>query len=82
MPVGVAGRAVCCESRRRLAEQFSIAARLYAESVALLTRSGQILPEEYDRLRKGAEEAQRRAEAIGLAFEEHVDSPWCGKQST
>jgi len=78
MPIEVAGPAVCCEMRRQLAEQSAIAARLYAESVALLTRpAGMKSPEEYDLLRKGPDEAQRRAEATGLAFEEHVDSHRC-----
>jgi hypothetical protein len=73
MPVGVVGPSVYCESKRQLAEQFATAARLYAESVALFTRSADMLSlEQYNRLRKGAEEAQRRAEATGVAFEEHV----------
>jgi hypothetical protein len=67
MPVGVARSAVCCEIRRQLAEQFAINARLYAESVALFTRSAALQsPEQYNLLHKGAEEAQRQAEATGL----------------
>jgi hypothetical protein len=62
-----------------LAEQFAIAARLYAESVALLATSsaGVMSPEEYGHLRQKAETAQQRAEAAGLAFEEHLDSHRC-----
>jgi hypothetical protein len=74
-------------TRRQLAEQFAIAARLYADSVALLTRDNGMMPsdkdngmmpsDKYHRLRKAAEEAQRRAELAGKSFEEHVDSHRC-----
>jgi hypothetical protein len=70
--------AVCYEKRRELAVQFAIAASLYAESVALLTRDGGLIPpEEYDRLRKEAEEGRLRAEEAGISFEEHVESQRC-----
>ena len=78
MQIQPAREPVCCETRRQLAEQFAITARLYNESVVVLTRSaGRMSPQEWDSLRKGAEQAQQRAEAAGLAFEEHVDWHRC-----
>ena len=72
----------CCDIRRHLAEQFALAARLYAEAVVSLTI--QFMPissNEYNRLTEAAEEARRRAAATGIAFEEHVDSHGCGAGS-
>jgi hypothetical protein len=83
MPAGAGRPAVCCESKRQLAEQFAAAARLYAESVALFTRSAVTQSsEQYNRLRRGAEEAQQRAEATGVAFEEHVDMHQCCERNS
>jgi hypothetical protein len=68
----------CCEIRRKLAEQFATAARLYDEAVAAFSSTPFTVSQgEYNRLRKVAEEAQGRAEAIGGAFEEHVESHRC-----
>jgi hypothetical protein len=67
----------CCEVRRQLAEQFAIAARLYAETVVDLTTIADIAQADYKRLCEAAEEAQRRSEAACVAFEEHVDSHRC-----
>ena len=54
-----------------------MAARLYAEAVALFTAGSVTMSRhEYNRLREAAENAQRRAEAVGMAFEEHVGSHW------
>ena len=50
---------ICGEVARHLAEQFAIAARLYAEAVAQLTRDAMIssVPgEEYDRLAQATRE--------------------------
>jgi 3-deoxy-D-arabino-heptulosonate 7-phosphate (DAHP) synthase class II len=69
------------ETARHLAEQFAIAARLYAESVAQLTRDALTSSpsgEEYARLAGATSEALRTAEAAGVAFEEHVT---CGTDS-
>jgi hypothetical protein len=65
-----------CEVRRKLAEEFSTAARLYAEIVVNLAVSG-ITQADYTRLRKAAEEAQNRSQAASAAFEEHVDLHRC-----
>jgi cytochrome c peroxidase len=59
---------------RKLSEEFATAARLYAEVVAAFASSPLTAPRaEYDRLRKTAEEALGRSEAIGIAFENHVE---------
>jgi hypothetical protein len=73
---------VCCTARQQLAPQFDIAARLYAEAVVLLTRDFPVVsPEKYNQLRNAAETARRDAEAMGIAFEEHVDSHRCPAQT-
>jgi hypothetical protein len=62
------------EMKRRLGEQFTAAVRLYAEAVSVFTSSSlAVSRDECNRLRKIAEEAQGRAEAIGIAFEEHLE---------
>jgi hypothetical protein len=66
----------CCEIRRQLADGFSTAARLYAEAVVDLAVSG-ISQEEYIRQCSRAKDAQLRAEAASVAFEEHVDFHRC-----
>ena len=65
------------EMKRKLSEQFATAARLYAEAVAVFTGSPlTVSQDEYHRLRKAAEAARGHAEAIGAAFEEHLESQW------
>jgi len=72
----------CCAIRRRLAEQFAIAARLYGEAVVLYTGfEGPTADVEYIHLRDAAREAQQRAEVARVLFEEHVDLHRCGQQS-
>jgi len=67
----------CCSARKELANQFAIAARLYAEAVVMLTRDS---PDgNYDSLRQTAEEAQRRCEDAQAAFEEHVELHGCSR---
>jgi hypothetical protein len=59
---------------RNLSEEFATAARLYAEVVAAFAASPLTAPrDEYNRLRKAAEEALGRSEAMGIAFEKHVE---------
>ena len=66
----------CCNVRLVLAEAFSTAARLYAESVVLFVASGN--PEgDYIHLRKLSKEAHSRAEAACADYEEHVDLHRC-----
>jgi hypothetical protein len=65
----------CCRVRNELANQFAIAARLYAEAVVILTR---LSPErDLSKLREKTEEARRRCDDARVAFEEHVDSHSC-----
>ena len=59
-----------------MANEFAIAARLYAETVVALARSG-ISRDEYVRLCKITEAAHKRSEAACVAFEEHVDGHRC-----
>ena len=65
----------CCEVWRQLSEEFATTARLYSEAVTLLTSNAPNLqPHEYNRLRHAVEEAQRRSEGAGIAYEEHLDA--------
>jgi hypothetical protein len=66
----------CCEVRRKLAEELSTAARLYAEIVASLSMSG-ISKDDSDHLCAAANEAQKRSETAFVAFEEHLDLHQC-----
>jgi hypothetical protein len=67
--------AICCETARKLGEQYAEGARLYAESVVVLTSNhATVSQDEYMRLREAAEEARKRSEALGIAYEQHVES--------
>ena len=68
----------CCEVRRRLAEEYATAARVYAEAVVMLTRNQANSHIDYSRLREAAEKARERSEATRVAFEEHIDLHQCG----
>ena len=65
----------CCEIRRKLAEEFATAARLYGERVVSLVSITS--NNEYVRMSKIAHEAQDRSEAAFIAFEEHLKSHRC-----
>ena len=65
-----------CEVRRQFSEAFAIAACLYAEIAVNLAISG-ISQEEYIRLCRRAEEAQKSSEVACAAYEEHVDLHRC-----
>jgi anti-sigma factor RsiW len=68
----------CCRTKRELAEQFATAARIYSETVARLARdSTQTAGTSYDQLCQLAINAQERAEAIGIAFEQHIEFHRC-----
>ena len=67
----------CCELRQKLAVQFAVHARLYAEAVVNLTQIGGMTHEQYYRLREAAQKAQVRAEKASAAFEEHVEWHRC-----
>jgi hypothetical protein len=67
-----------CQTRNRLADEFAIAARLYYEAVVALTFDHPpISMGAYLRLRAGAADARRYADARRIAFEKHVDSHLC-----
>jgi hypothetical protein len=66
----------CCETRRQLAEQFAIAARVYAE-VAVAFGSTDLSRDDYIRLSGSALEAQARAHTAFAAFEKHVQLHGC-----
>ena len=68
---------LACHMRREFADEFAISARLYAETVVILTR-GMTTGQEFEQLRKCIQEARERMEAARLAFEQHVTSHGCG----
>lgn len=76
---GLLGR---CEIRRLLAEQFAIAARVYAEAVVDFAMREEMTNLDYERLRKAAADARLRAYAAGLAFEQHIASHHCSSPFT
>ena len=68
----------CCDIRRQLADEFAIAARLFAEAVVLFTRRDDTRSnDEYNRLCTISRRAQQRAEIARIAFEKHVASHGC-----
>jgi hypothetical protein len=69
---------VCCNDRRRLAEQFAVAAREYSEAVTrLVLHEGPSTQAEFSTLRSVLIEAQERCERAGVEFEQHVASHDC-----
>jgi hypothetical protein len=66
----------CCHVRRNLAQEFSIAARLYAEAAVNAATLG-TSKESHAHLCELAREAQDKSEAAFCAFEKHVDSHRC-----
>jgi hypothetical protein len=68
-------KAICCEIGRGLGEKFVAATRLYAEAVMVLTsHHANVSWNEYIRLRTAVEQAQKRSEALGIAYDEHLES--------
>jgi hypothetical protein len=68
-----------CNNRRRLAEQFALAAREYSEAVTrLVQHEGPPSHAEYGALRLVVIEAQERCESAGVEFERHVATHSCG----
>src|SRR5215472_12655621 len=67
-----------CAIRRRLAAEFSCAARLYAESAVHLATSGKS-GIDYTRECARTLEAHGRSEVAFRAFAEHVTSHHCGE---
>lgn len=68
-----------CNHRRKLAEQFALAAREYSEAVArLVMHEGPPSDVEYGALGSAVIEAQERCESAGVEFEQHVALHGCG----
>jgi len=68
-----------CNDRRKLAEQFALAAREYSEGVArLVQHEGPPTQAEYDGLRSVVIEAHDRCKTAGIEFEQHVAAHGCG----
>jgi hypothetical protein len=62
-----------CNDRRKLAEQFALAAREYSEAVArLVLHEGPPSDAEYSTLRSVVNETHERCEIAGVEFEQHV----------
>ena len=57
-------------ARHRLADEFATAARLYSEAVVKLVQS-QKWPD-HERLRRDVLEAQRKADQVGVEYQEFV----------
>ena len=64
-----------CREREELARRFSIAARLYAEAVVMLTRDSP--GHDYRSQSESTARARERCEVARLAFEQHLDSHHC-----
>ena len=67
-----------CPTRRTLAQQFAISARLYSESAVALATLGKS-GVDYNRLRTETIRVQERSETALRAFTEHVDLHHCGE---
>ena len=63
-----------------MAEEYAIAARVYAEAVVMLTRKAANSHVDYRQLVEATQKAQQRAEAAGTAFEEHLQLHGCGAE--
>jgi hypothetical protein len=69
-----------CKDRRRLAEQFALAAREYSEAVARLAQhEGPSSNVEYGALLSAMNETRQRCECAGADFEQHVAMHNCGE---
>jgi len=67
-----------CNDRRRLAEQFALAAREYSEAVTrLVQHEGPPAQAEYRALRSVVIEAQERCESARGQFEQHIATHGC-----
>ena len=67
-----------CNDRRRLAEQFALAAREHSDAVVRLVQDdGYSSPAEYSALRLVVIEAQERCDSAGEQYELHVAAHGC-----
>src|SRR6059058_1365435 len=68
----------CCPIRRKLAEEFATAVRLYSEAVVALTYNQTLVPgNKFDSLLIATEKARQSSENARVAFSEHVNSHRC-----
>jgi len=69
---------VTCEEKARLASEYEMTSRKYADAVADLTRKmGTSAKAEYERLTRAADEARVKSEQSRLALEQHVAAHNC-----
>jgi len=59
-----------------LGEQFALAARLYAEAVVVLTRTGPAIAD-FEESCGAAEQARHLCDAAGAAFRDHITTHSC-----
>jgi hypothetical protein len=64
-----------CQIRRKLAEEFATAARLYAEAVSALAANS--TDSRYSELLDRMKQALQDCEVTGIAFESHVRTHQC-----
>jgi hypothetical protein len=68
-----------CNDRRRLAEQFALAAREHSDAVVrLVQHEGPPSHAEYGALRSVVNETRERCESAGVEFDQHVALHGCG----
>ena len=65
-----------CDVRKKLAEDLSTTARLFAEATVAFGTS-RMSQKDYDHFREKTQEARGKADAAYVAFEEHVDLHQC-----
>jgi hypothetical protein len=67
-----------CKDRRKLAEEYAIATRVYSDAVARLAQhSGISSEEEYHSLRMIMVEARNQSENAAMEFERHLAKHCC-----
>jgi predicted transcriptional regulator len=67
-----------CEEEARLASEYEITAKKYANAVSELNKKmGTSAKSEYERLARAADEARVKSEQARLALEQHVAAHSC-----
>ena len=66
-----------CNDRRRLAEQFALAAREHSDAVVRMVQDDGLSHAEYSALRLVVIEAQERCDSAGEQYELHVAAHGC-----
>ena len=68
-----------CKDRRKLAEQFAVAARQHSEAVTrLVQHEGTSSHTEYSALLSAANKTHERCDRAGVDFKHHVATHGCG----